>query len=332
MKIDLPQEQLLPRLQVLVFTVAALAIAVLMFDQYRQGLYSLVLSNAIAIPAFLFSAIFVYINRDRDGQLWVNYALVLVLTALAVYQLPDYPQLMLHYLYALPLFSYFCLPMLHATALNVTIGCLMTAMIWQATDTATGLRTGTNYALLLGSAWCFAYLTQMRSHALKRLSLTDPHSGAYNRRHFEPVLERGLARAADTGNSVSLIGLQLDDWPQWLDIHGRAALLQFLPQFVDVAQQQIRAADEVFRLDQEQFVLLLPNCPEDGAIVLMERVKRVLQQHTWKPFAEINLSAAAVTWQSGEHAGQLLKRLNTKLQQQRRTSLQLAAFQDSNEE
>ncbi|ASP40728.1 hypothetical protein CHH28_19540 [Bacterioplanes sanyensis] len=328
MNLDLSPQQLLPRLQVLVFILAAVAIAVLMVDQFRQGLYSLVLTNAIAIPAFLFSAMFIYINRDRHGYLWVNYALVLILSALAVYQLPDYPQLMMHYLYALPLFSYFCLPIFHATLLNLAIGVLMTAIIWFDSNTANGLRTGTNYALLLGSAWCFAYLIQMKSRALKRLSLTDPYSGAYNRRHFESVLEREVARAQATSGRLSLIGLELDDWPQWLDIHGRAAVLKFLPEFVHEAQQQIRAGDDVFRLEKELFVLLLPGCPEDGAIVLMERVKRVLQQHTWNPFAEITLSAAAVSWQSDDTAEFLLKRLQVKLTQQRRTSLQLAAFQD----
>ncbi|GGY38591.1 hypothetical protein GCM10011297_09710 [Bacterioplanes sanyensis] len=327
MKIDWSQEQLLPRLQALVYTLAAVAIIGLLIDQYRQGLYSLVLTNAIAIPAFLFSAIFVYINRDRDGHPWVNYALVLVLSALALYRLPTYPQLMLHYLYALPLFSYFCLPMWHATWFNLLMGALMTAMIWSGSDTATGIRTGTNYALLLGSAWCFAYLTQMKSRALKRLSLTDPCSGVYNHRHFQPVLGRELARAGTHGQPVSLIALELDDWSQWLDIHGRAAVLQFLPHFAEAARQQIRAGDDIFRLDQALFVLLLPNCPEDGAIVLMERIKRVLQQRTWKPFAEINISAAAVSWQQQESAEAMQKRLLAKLRQQRRASLQLAAFQ-----
>ena len=101
---ELSQEQLLPRLQVLVYSLAAVAISILIYDQYRQGLYPLVLSNAIAIPALFFSAIFIYINRDRDAYAWINYPLICLLAALSLYQLPDYPVLMTHYLYALPLF------------------------------------------------------------------------------------------------------------------------------------------------------------------------------------------------------------------------------------
>jgi diguanylate cyclase (GGDEF)-like protein len=328
MLIDIPQEQLQPRLQMIMYTLAAIAVSILMYDQYRQGLYPLVLTNAIAIPAFLFSAIFIYINRDRETYAWVNYPLILLLVSLALYQLPNYPQLMIHYLYAVPLFSYFCLPIMQATLFNFFVALLVIIMVWHDAGTSVGLRTGTNYLLLLGSAWCFAYLTQLKSESLKRLALTDTESGAYNARHFANALEREIARSETTRQSVSLIGLVIEDYGQLIDIHGKWVVQQLLPNFVRRAQEQIRAADEVFRLGDDKFVLILPHCPEDGAIILMERIKRNMESQTWKPVAEIGLASAAVAWQPGEDSKDLEKRLEMKLKKQKRASLQLAAFQD----
>ena len=328
MLIDIPQEQLQPRLQMIMYTLAAIAVSILMYDQYRQGLYPLVLTNAIAIPAFLFSAIFIYINRDRETYAWVNYPLILLLVSLALYQLPNYPQLMIHYLYAVPLFSYFCLPIMQATLFNFFVALLVIIMVWHDAGTWVGLRTGTNYLLLLGSAWCFAYLTQLKSESLKRLALTDTESGAYNARHFANALEREIARSETTRQSVSLIGLVIEDYGQLIDIHGKWVVQQLLPNFVRRAQEQIRAADEVFRLGDDKFVLILPHCPEDGAIILMERIKRNMESQTWKPVAEIGLASAAVAWQPGEDSKDLEKRLEMKLKKQKRASLQLAAFQD----
>lgn len=325
---DISQEQLQPRLQIVVYTLAAVAVSILIYDQYRQGLYPLVISNAIAIPAFLFSAIFIFINRNRETFNWVNYPLILLLVALALYQLPRYPQLMIHYLYAVPLFSYFCLSIMQATLFNVLVAIIAIAIVWSQSGTAYGLRTGTNYVLLLGSAWCFAYLTLLKSESLKRLALTDAESGAYNRRHFSHTLEREIARSESTRQSVSLIGLVIEDYKQLMDIHGGRVVQQLLPAFVRRAQDQIRAADEVFRLDEDKFVLVLPHCPEDGAIVLMERVKRNLQQQTWKPVSEMTLETAAVAWLPGEDSKDLEKRLEMKLKKQKRASLQLAAFSD----
>lgn len=325
---NIPQDQLQPRLQILVYILAALAVTILMYDQYYQGLYPLVLSNAIAIPAFLFSAIFIYINRDRDTYAWVNYPLILLLVLLALYQLPRYPQLMIHYLYAVPLFSYFCLPILHATLFNFLVAAAVIVIVWTDAGTAIGLRTGTNYLLLVVSAWCFAYLTQLKSESLKRMALTDPESSAYNARHFQNALEREIARSDTTRQSVSLIGLVIEDYQQLIDLHGKWVMQQLLPNFVGRAQEQIRAADEVFRLEKDKFVLILPHCPEDGAIILMERIKRNMQSHTWKPISEIELATAAVSWQPGEDSGDLEKRLEMKLKKQKRASLQLAAFDE----
>lgn len=328
MRIDLTQEELLPRLQVVVYLLAACAVALMLYDQYRQGLYPLVLSNAIAIPAFIFSAIFIYLKRDQQGFERINYALIFTLAALALYRLPDYPLQMTHYLYALPLFSFFCLPLTPATLISAAAAVIMVAVLWIESGFLVALRTGTNFSLLLGSAWCFAYLTLLKGWSLKRLALTDRYSGAYNRRHFFQALEREIARSHSTRQSVSLIGVVIDDYRQLIDIHGNRVMTQFLPRFVDTTQRMIRAGDEVFRLADDLFVLMLPNCPEDGAIVLMERVKRSLQQQAWKPFAEVSLSAAAVGVQMGEDARDVEKRLLARLKKQKRASLQLAAFAD----
>ena len=106
MRLNLTQEELLPRLQVLVYSLAALSLMVMFMINIVMVWPLWFLASAIAIPAFLFSAIFVFINRDRRTYRYVNYILVLVLFLLAVYQLPDYPVQMQHYLYAMPLFCF----------------------------------------------------------------------------------------------------------------------------------------------------------------------------------------------------------------------------------
>lgn len=326
MTIDLSQEELLPRLQVVVYLLAACAVALTLYDQYRQGLYPLVLSNAIAIPAFLFSAIFIYLKRDQRGYERINYALIFTLAGLALYQLPHYPLQMTHYLYALPLFSFFCLPLRAATLISALLGMILVAMLWLDRGFLVALRTAANFGLLLGSAWCFAYLTLLKGWSLKRLALTDRISGAYNRRHFFQALTREIARGQSARQSVSLIALVLDDYRQLIDIHGSREMTAFLPRFVTSAQRLIRAGDEIFRLDDDLFVLVLPDCHEDGAIVLMERVKRSLQQRAWKPFAELSLRAVALGVHAGDEARDVEKRLLARLQKQQRASLQLAAF------
>ena len=322
------QQQLTLRIQIILYTLAAFAICILIIDQYRQGLYSLVLSNAIGVPAFLFSAIFLYINRDRTPPLWVHHVLIILLASLALYQLTDYPALMTHYLYALPLFSFFCLPILNATVINIAIATITSVMVWNTLGWQEGLRSGTNYCLFLGSAFCYAYLTQIKQNSLRLLALTDQVSGAYNKRHFYHTLDREISRSENSNDPISLIALTVDDYHQMMDIHGRRSINNFLSLFTERARNIIRAGDEVFRLEEDLFILLLPHCPNDGAIVLMERIKRNLQQQPWEPIPELNLSTSAATWSTGETSQELQKRLLQSLTKQQKTTLQLAAFSE----
>lgn len=323
-----PQEQLLPRLQVIVYSLIALALLVLIYNQYRQGLYSLVLANAISMPAFLFSAAYIYINRDRDAFLWINYPLVVVMSGLALYQLPQYPHLMIHYLFVIPMFAHFSLPMAHATVVNIAVAAVMGVLLLTVVDATTAVRYTTNFSFLVLSAWCFSYLTLLKGVSLQRLALTDQISGAYNAEHFHHLLEREIARSEATRQSVSVIGIVLDEYRQLIELHGNRSVHQVMPQFVDKIRYLTRAEDDIFRLEDDMVTLVLPNCGEEGAVVLMERIKRKMLEQSWSPFADLSISVAAVTRNADESSVSMEERLLKRLNKQQKTSLQIAAFND----
>ena len=185
----MPQQQLTLRIQVILYLMAAGAISILLIDQYRQGLYSLVLSNAIAIPAFLFSSVYlVYQSRPIPFVMGASsvHSFISWFISVSVKSLPDSdePLFIRHAIVQLLLFTdaerypdqYFS-----GTSQPPS-------MLWHEFGWQNGLRYGINYGLLLGSAWCFAYLTQLKQLSLKRLALTDQISGAYNKRHFLPYI------------------------------------------------------------------------------------------------------------------------------------------------
>ncbi len=328
MRVDHQHDSLLPKLLVTIYMLAALAMMFLIYDQFRQGLYSLVLTNAIVIPALLFSSIFIYINREQRDYYSINYVLTALLVAIALYQLPRYPYQIIHFIYAIPLFCFFALPFYTATIVNLLVGAAVVLILLLEQSFVEVLRIGTNYGLLIGSAWCFAYLTRLKSWSLRRLALTDTHSGAYNYRHFYHALDKEILRSQSVQQSVSLIGIMIDDYALQLDIHGADVVTALLPEFVDKTQQLVRTEDEIFRLKEDLFVLMLPNCDEDNAAALMERVKQGLQEQNWSPVNELSLTTVSVGVYVGESSQEVEGRLLSRLKKQRLTSLQMSAFND----
>lgn len=328
MRVNHRQDTLLPKLLIFIYMLSAVVMIFLIYDQFRQGLYSLVLTNAIVIPALLFSSILIYINRDQRNHYSINYVLVAILVAISLFQLPHYPYQVLHFIYAFPLFVFFALPFYAATVINILIGLAVVSLLLLEQSFAQVLRIGTNYGMLLGAAWGFAYLTRLKSWSLRRMALTDSYSGAYNYRHFYHALDREIMRSHSVQQSVSLIGVMIDDYALLMDIHGADVVTGLLPEFVDKAQQLVRTEDEVFRLREDLFVLVLPSCDEDNATTLMERLKQGLQEQNWKPVSELSLTTISVAVNVGENSREVEQRLLSKLKKQRLTSLQMRAFND----
>ena len=326
----LSNERLIPRLQSVVYFGLALFLVVIFTDQYLQGLYSLVFANSPAVPLLLFTAAYIFINRDSPNYQRINLPMLVLLTLIAIAQLSEYPELILHYMFALPLLSYFALPMRQATLYNVILLLSVLGILFIDRGLISALRSSTNMALMVGSAWCFSYLTQLKTASLKQLTLKDPISGAYNSRHFKQLLKREVARSQSQRQSMSMVGIVIDEYQQLIDLHGQTNILGFLPKFATRARQLIRAEDELFRMRDDLFMMVLPNCGEEGAIVLTERLNRKLQDHLWPNAIDVQLCVAVVTRHHKEDAGVLERRLLGRLKALQRTSLKLAAFHQSN--
>src|SRR5262249_22188530 len=103
---------------------------------------------------------------------------------------------------------------------------------------------------------------------LLALSLQDPLTGAYNRRHLEACLAGQWERLARYKTPVSILLLDLDHFKQINDQRGHDAGDQALVTVVQRVQQNIRRVDTVFRLGGEEFVVLLPDTAGEGAQVV----------------------------------------------------------------
>jgi diguanylate cyclase (GGDEF)-like protein len=107
---------------------------------------------------------------------------------------------------------------------------------------------------------------------LATIVLTDPLSGTLNRRGFAQEYRRVLARAARARGPVALLAIDLDHFKEVNDTHGHLEGDQVIAQVGALLAQTARAGDVVARTGGEEFVLLLPETPLEGALHLGERL------------------------------------------------------------
>lgn len=118
---------------------------------------------------------------------------------------------------------------------------------------------------------------------LRLLSITDPLTLLYNRRHFHSLAQRELDRARRTKAIFSLLLADIDYFKRYNDAYGHVEGDRVLRSTAEVLRKTFRSMDACFRLGGEEFVVLLPETPGDGALVAAERFRKRFSHLEFRP-------------------------------------------------
>jgi diguanylate cyclase (GGDEF)-like protein len=110
---------------------------------------------------------------------------------------------------------------------------------------------------------------------LSRQAHRDGLTGLPNRRSWDDLLDRELARARRTGRPLSMALLDLDHFKAFNDRHGHLAGDDLLRTAAIVWKAQLRGGDVLARWGGEEFALLFPETSAAEAVTVMERLRRV---------------------------------------------------------
>ena len=134
-------------------------------------------------------------------------------------------------------------------------------------------------AVILVTSVGFLLLHKERSEeAAQKLALTDPLTGAFNRRTFLELAEREIARTQRSKGSLSLIMLDIDHFKQINDRNGHLAGDEVLKALVAVVLTCLRKEDLLVRYGGEEFCTLLPSVAVDRATAMAERMRDAVEQ------------------------------------------------------
>lgn len=145
-----------------------------------------------------------------------------------------------------------------------------------------------NYVVnsLVTTFWAFSFLflnTTRIEHELKdsreelrALALTDPLTGVRNRRALYNSAQHEIARAARSGEPVTLLMIDVDHFKKVNDRHGHPVGDQALRQVAAAITRTLRASDIVTRFGGEEFAVLLIEAPAEMALATAERLRAAI--------------------------------------------------------
>lgn len=146
-------------------------------------------------------------------------------------------------------------------------------------------------AAALVSTFGFLLLHKERAEGeAVRMATLDPLTGAYNRRTFHEIAEREMARARRAGQPLSIIMVDLDHFRPVNEAHGNRAGDEMLQRVADLIRSALRKEDMLVRYGGEEFLILLPEVPGPGAVVVAGRIRKAVEA---SPFLVSGTSIAA---------------------------------------
>jgi two-component system cell cycle response regulator len=102
---------------------------------------------------------------------------------------------------------------------------------------------------------------------------TDPLTGVYNRTTLLSMLFRETDRVQRMNTSLCMLLFDIDDFGHWNDRLGTIACDDLLVQVVGRVTRLLRSYDMFGRVGKDEFLIALPGCSADNAVMLAERMR-----------------------------------------------------------
>lgn len=131
---------------------------------------------------------------------------------------------------------------------------------------------GACFVLLTATLLLRTTVDVIRFSGLERENVTDPLTGAFNRRHMDRQLEVEIERARRYSFPLSIIFLDIDRFKEINDRHGHKVGDQVLVEVVELFSNDLRGTDVLTRYGGDEFVVIAPHTPLASAAELAQRL------------------------------------------------------------
>lgn len=149
-------------------------------------------------------------------------------------------------------------------------------------------------------------------HELEQLARVDPLTGLPNRAAFEERVGALVSRADDDA-PLTLVMADLDHFKDINDTHGHLVGDEALATLASVLVETVRTADVPARLGGEEFAVILPMTPVDGAMLTAERLREAIKEVRVQDQISLAASFGVSAWRPGDTPASLFERADTAL-------------------
>ncbi|MCX8034271.1 MAG: GGDEF domain-containing protein [Thermodesulfovibrio sp.] len=129
---------------------------------------------------------------------------------------------------------------------------------------------------------------------LKEILRKDLVTDAFNRLYLKEVLEREVGRNKRYKIPLSLVLVDIDNFKLINQNYGRTTGDKILKKFSKLLIENTRMVDMVFRVEDDNFIIMLPNTNIEGANIVANKIKKISNSTLFEGNVSISVNSAAV--------------------------------------
>lgn len=302
-------------------------IFLIFLNVFIHRLYVIALIDAIAI--IIAYALLAYFHKTNHVHRTSFLAVVLYSLLLIAYVLISGPQdYAFAWILVFPPISYFLLGRRLGRLITVfSFLIIFLGIIWIQSMNDSSLFNITSLVNLIFSATCITILIsfselsrskaydfiRLKNEELLRLSHTDALTGISNRLKLDEVMIKELARIKRGTPHFSVIMGDLDLFKRFNDNYGHLAGDQILVEIASAIVPICRLTDTVGRWGGEEFLIICPETPLEGAMILAEKVRRAVESLPMHRYGSVTISCGVTSSKSGDDINTIIQRADKAL-------------------
>ena len=160
---------------------------------------------------------------------------------------------------------------------------------------------------------------------VKTEASADFLTGLANRKAFHDALTEQMDEAISQQKELSLLLVDIDHFKQFNDEYGHLIGDEVLKFVAKKIKEIVRGRDFLARFGGEEFAVILPQTPLEGAQVVAESINRLFAQTTLKAvntsttFGKVTVSVGVARYRPGEPPDNLINRADRALYRAKQT-------------
>ena len=279
------------------------------------GRWTMALVNTVLMAVLVIDARALQAGRAAPVPFWVLCVLLLVgaCTSVLMQGVPgvlwSYPALFMFF---------FLLPRRVALVLGLALLVGATATSAVALGVPLAVRVFCSILLTLVMINVVLNVIGDLQNALVAQTITDPLTGAFNRRHLKVHLDRMVVPTGAAPPVDALLVIDIDHFKRINDRCGHDVGDDVLRRLVATVVARKRRADLLFRTGGEEFLLLLPGASLDDAQRVADDMLLRLGQAALLPDARVTVSIGVSALEAGQSADAWVKRADLALYEAKR--------------